>query len=349
MKPTPLGQVLADDLLLDRVGARLDTDDELGSLLLSLAHHVDAPVSRPSVRARRRRNHRALTVLAALGIAVSGATVAAAIESAPDAPATAGGSAHTRFLPQALQALGLPFAGPGLAQGRLLLPPSGADALAPAVRPDLHRAAGVAPARHPRLGCGPRRVARRRRRAAAGQPTSGSSASSASSAALGASRRRVRGPRPWVHRGEHHLPPVAEADDGEQEASGAPQNGATKTPAAKSQNGGSTPESSGPTHTPTSSPTTASTGGNAFAGTGNAGQGTSHAATPATPATPGSSGSPASPATPARRSATTPPGEGGGDPQGTNGAAKGKVVDPSTPTVPAPAATTAASAAPAGP
>jgi hypothetical protein len=42
VKPTPLSALLADDLLLDRVGARLDTDDDLGSLLLAVAHQAEA-------------------------------------------------------------------------------------------------------------------------------------------------------------------------------------------------------------------------------------------------------------------------------------------------------------------
>lgn len=122
MKPTPLSSLLADDQLLDRVGARLDTDDELGSLLLAVARHVDAPIARPGPRGRRSHRHRGLTVLAALGVAVSGATVAAAIEGGPNAPATAADWAHNRVLPKTLQALGLPFVGPGLVPGRLLLP-----------------------------------------------------------------------------------------------------------------------------------------------------------------------------------------------------------------------------------
>ena len=44
MKPTPLSSVLADDLFLDRIGARLDTDDELGSMLLAVAHRADTPI-----------------------------------------------------------------------------------------------------------------------------------------------------------------------------------------------------------------------------------------------------------------------------------------------------------------
>ena len=134
MKSTPLSSLLADDQLLDRVGARLDTDDELGSLLLAVARHVDAPIGRPGPRGRRSRRHRGLTVLAALGVAVSGATVAAAIEGGPGGPSTA-----------ADWALGLPFTGSGLVQGRLLVLPSTAS---PATVPGwtlVGSAAGVAP------------------------------------------------------------------------------------------------------------------------------------------------------------------------------------------------------------
>ena len=100
MKPTPLSSVLADDLLLDRIGARLDTDDELGSMLLAVAHSADTPIPRPIV-GRRVRRHRGLTVLAALGVAVSGATVAAAVELGPVPPDQASGVPHSRsLLPQ---------------------------------------------------------------------------------------------------------------------------------------------------------------------------------------------------------------------------------------------------------
>ena len=95
MKSTPLSAVLADDLLLDRVGARLDCDDELGSLLLSVARHVDAPLTRPALRVRR-GGRRGLVVLAVLGVAVSGATVAAALETAPRLPAPTGRIARRR-------------------------------------------------------------------------------------------------------------------------------------------------------------------------------------------------------------------------------------------------------------
>jgi hypothetical protein len=133
VKPTPLSALLADDLLLDQVGARLDSDDELGSLLLAVAHRADTPIPR-GAPIRRRRSHRGLTVLAALGVAVSGATVAAAVELAPVSPDQAAGAAHLRGnLSRSLQGLGL-FAGTPF-QGRLTLPfggmPTGGPFTAP--------------------------------------------------------------------------------------------------------------------------------------------------------------------------------------------------------------------------
>ncbi|HEU5000961.1 MAG TPA: hypothetical protein VFT68_18640 [Lapillicoccus sp.] len=122
MKPSPLSAVLADDLLLDRVGARLDADDDLGALLLAVAHQADTPIPR-AVPTRRRRGHRGLTVLAALGVAVSGATVAAAVELAPMPADAASGAPHTRtFLPPSLQALVMPFLAGTPFQGRLVMP-----------------------------------------------------------------------------------------------------------------------------------------------------------------------------------------------------------------------------------
>ena len=122
MKPTPLSSVLADDLLLDRNGARLDTDDELGSMLLAVAHSADTPIPRPIV-GRRVRRHRGLTVLAALGVAVSGATVAAAVELGPVPPEQASGRPHSRsLLPPGLQSLVMPFLNGTPFQGRFVLP-----------------------------------------------------------------------------------------------------------------------------------------------------------------------------------------------------------------------------------
>jgi hypothetical protein len=122
VKPTPLSAMLADDLLLDRVGARLDADDELGSLLLAVARRADTPIPR-ATRARRVRPHRGLTVLAALGVAVSGATVAAAVELAPMPSDQGSGVPHARaYLPPSLQALVMPFLAGSPFQGRLVMP-----------------------------------------------------------------------------------------------------------------------------------------------------------------------------------------------------------------------------------
>jgi hypothetical protein len=128
VKPTSMSALLADDMLLDRVGARLDTDDDLGSLLLAVAHQADTPIPR-AAPTRRRRPHRGLTVLAALGVAVSGATVAAAVELAPVGPDQASGAPHLRGgLPRSLQALVLPFLAGTPFQGRLVLPFGGMPA-----------------------------------------------------------------------------------------------------------------------------------------------------------------------------------------------------------------------------
>src|SRR6478735_1698503 len=129
MKSTPLSAVLADDLLLDRIGARLDTDDELGSMLLAVAHSADTPIPSPIVR-RRLRRHRGLTVLAALGVAVSGATVAAAVEMGPAPSDQSSGLPHSRLIvPPTLQALVLPFLTGTPFQGRLFLPYGGLPAV----------------------------------------------------------------------------------------------------------------------------------------------------------------------------------------------------------------------------
>jgi hypothetical protein len=141
VKPTPLSAVLADDLLLDQVRARVDTDDELGSLLLAVAHRVDSPLPRIPM-ARRARRHRGLTVLAALGVAVSGATVAAAVELAPASSDSASGAPHSRVhVPPALQGLALPFRSSTPFQGRLV--PTSAGGMPAVTAPGTSTAGGL--------------------------------------------------------------------------------------------------------------------------------------------------------------------------------------------------------------
>jgi len=87
--PTPLDPVTADDLLLDRMAARraTDQDDALATMLLAVARQCDSPLrQRPSGR-RRLSRRRTLTALAALGLAASGAGMAAAVEKAPPSSA----------------------------------------------------------------------------------------------------------------------------------------------------------------------------------------------------------------------------------------------------------------------
>lgn len=131
--------VHTDDVLLDLVGRRVSTagrGDELGVLLVALTAAVDAPGQNASRRLLRSSRHgrRGLTALAALGIAVSGATVAAAVEPRDSAPVVAvraapgiavpfflssssssapasGSPAMQPFLPVAPQSVGAPRVG----------------------------------------------------------------------------------------------------------------------------------------------------------------------------------------------------------------------------------------------
>ena len=112
-RPTPLNQIVADDLLIDRVAGRQPAgDDPLASLLAALADHADH-ADRPLGRAptgRRFRHHRFLSALVALTIGASGAGVAAAatvpagtpsaapaaVTRAPDRPASDPGAELVR-------------------------------------------------------------------------------------------------------------------------------------------------------------------------------------------------------------------------------------------------------------
>ena len=79
----PVDDVLADDVLLNRLGSRSAASGEaMAALLGALAVHADTPLAPRPGRTRRSR-HRYLGAFAALAIAASGAGVAAAV-SLPD-------------------------------------------------------------------------------------------------------------------------------------------------------------------------------------------------------------------------------------------------------------------------
>ncbi|MEO7448357.1 MAG: hypothetical protein ABI336_08800 [Humibacillus sp.] len=77
--PTPLQDLIADDRLLDRLGARLDAgNDPLALMLAAVATKADRPLPVPP-RRRRVRGRRLVSALALLTVGVSGAGVAAAV------------------------------------------------------------------------------------------------------------------------------------------------------------------------------------------------------------------------------------------------------------------------------
>ncbi len=76
---TPLPALVADELLLDRLGARADAGSEPVALLLgAVARHADNPLGGPARRSGRGRR-RFVTVLTAITVGASGASVAAAV------------------------------------------------------------------------------------------------------------------------------------------------------------------------------------------------------------------------------------------------------------------------------
>ncbi len=117
-RPTPLSQIVADDLLIDRVAGREPAgDDPIASLLAALAEHADRPLGRAPT-GRRFRRHRVLSALAALTVGASGAGVAAAA-TVPDGTPSAAPALVTR-------APHRPASGPGAelvrdASGRVLV------------------------------------------------------------------------------------------------------------------------------------------------------------------------------------------------------------------------------------
>ncbi|MGO4600994.1 hypothetical protein [Terrabacter sp. 2YAF2] len=78
--PSPLSDLIADDLLLDRLAARVDAgSDPLAGLLGALAAQADMPLPLSTGRRRIGNKHRYLGAFAALAVAASGAGVAAAV------------------------------------------------------------------------------------------------------------------------------------------------------------------------------------------------------------------------------------------------------------------------------
>ncbi len=77
---SPLSDLVADDLLLDRLAGRVDAgSDPLAGLLGALAAHADTPLPLRTGRRRIGNKHRYLGAFAALAVAASGAGVAAAV------------------------------------------------------------------------------------------------------------------------------------------------------------------------------------------------------------------------------------------------------------------------------
>lgn len=82
---SPLSDLVADDLFLDRLARRTDAGSEpLAGLLGALATYADTPLPARTGRRRMAKKHRYLGAFAALAIAASGAGVAAAV-SLPEA------------------------------------------------------------------------------------------------------------------------------------------------------------------------------------------------------------------------------------------------------------------------
>src|SRR6478736_4030213 len=77
---SPMSDLIADDLLLDRLAARVDAgSDRLAGLLGALAAQADTPLPLRTGRRRIGNKHRYLGAVAALAVAASGAGVAAAV------------------------------------------------------------------------------------------------------------------------------------------------------------------------------------------------------------------------------------------------------------------------------
>ncbi|MBW8730681.1 MAG: hypothetical protein JF622_06745 [Terrabacter sp.] len=85
-----MSDLIADDLLLDRLAGRTDAGSEpVAALLGALAAHADTPLSSRTGRRRIANKHRYLGAFAAFAIAASGAGVAAAVTLPTKGPSQA--------------------------------------------------------------------------------------------------------------------------------------------------------------------------------------------------------------------------------------------------------------------
>src|SRR6478609_3147810 len=87
---SPMSDLIADDLLLDRLAGRVDAgSDRVAGLLGALAAQADTPLPSRSGRRRIANKHRYLGAFAALAVAASGAGVAAAVTLPTNGPSQA--------------------------------------------------------------------------------------------------------------------------------------------------------------------------------------------------------------------------------------------------------------------
>ena len=87
---SPMSDLIADDLLLDRLAGRVDAGSEpVAALLGALAAHADTPLPSRTGRRRIANKHRYLGAFAALAVAASGAGVAAAVTLPTNGPSQA--------------------------------------------------------------------------------------------------------------------------------------------------------------------------------------------------------------------------------------------------------------------
>ncbi|CAN7480214.1 hypothetical protein LJR027_003088 [Terrabacter sp. LjRoot27] len=87
---SPMSDLIADDLLLDRLAGRVDAGSEpVAGLLGALAAHADTPLPSRTGRRRIANKHRYLGAFAALAVAASGAGVAAAVTLPSNGPSQA--------------------------------------------------------------------------------------------------------------------------------------------------------------------------------------------------------------------------------------------------------------------